>query len=501
MGERSTHNSPTYHTNGSGLARGMARTIKETKREETAAWDEEGIRLQEARRKGGLFDVTSEDAAYFKVWSPALERNSKGAWLQCRIPEDECSGKTDACRHSYARGTWRHERQQKAGAEENPQKHISETRRRVRLPQRSGEWAHRSKETPCKSRLPRPRSTMSGTSLPSWDSNKVKTKSEVVQQAKTAKDEARLHQFGRKMLTSTVRRMYTCVGKIVRRSAHRGLRRPRELVSLRQSRRTVQAPGSRTRSAHGCLKLFDILQHTRGEMPTGGHPEQEGKEEQDTFSNEKTVKTFWSRSGGFIYRHHELHRRKQYIADETTFTIPLKCVNVWGEREQSSTTLPNTRRTIVGMMREKVLFSEEVCTQNTHPQRAWRTIQSSHKHEHEMRACGSRAERLRCLSCSIFVRIKESVIRSAMSSPCWSLPHISLPVYHNTKHHLDSTTFSKTTLYTKNHSRKNVFQKLPGRKATQENHSRSSIMRVAETCAQTLTHVMSLTSLRPKRLR
>ena len=31
------------------------------------------------------------------------------------------------------------------------------------------------------------------------------------------------------------------------------------------------------------------------------------------------------------------------------------------------------------------------CTQSTHPQRASRTIQSSHKHEHEMRACGSRA--------------------------------------------------------------------------------------------------------------
>ena len=47
-----------------------------------------------------------------------------------------------------------------------------------------------------------------------------------------------------------------------------------------------------------------------------------------------------------------------------------------------------------------------------------------------MRACGSRAEQLRCLSCSIFVRIKESVIRSALSSPCWSLPHLlssSLP--------------------------------------------------------------------------
>ena len=47
-----------------------------------------------------------------------------------------------------------------------------------------------------------------------------------------------------------------------------------------------------------------------------------------------------------------------------------------------------------------------------------------------MRACGSRAEQLRCLSCRIFVRIKESVIRSAMSSPCWSPPQFlssSLP--------------------------------------------------------------------------
>ena len=49
-----------------------------------------------------------------------------------------------------------------------------------------------------------------------------------------------------------------------------------------------------------------------------------------------------------------------------------------------------------------------------------------------MRACGSGAEQLRCLSCSIFVRIKESVIRSAMSSPCWSPPHLlpSSPPQH-----------------------------------------------------------------------
>ena len=44
-----------------------------------------------------------------------------------------------------------------------------------------------------------------------------------------------------------------------------------------------------------------------------------------------------------------------------------------------------------------------------------------------MRACGSR-----CLSSVIFVRLKESVVRSAMSHPCWSVPHLltSSPSQH-----------------------------------------------------------------------
>ena len=74
--------------------------------------------------------------------------------------------------------------------------------------------------------------------------------------------------------------------------------------------------------------------------------------------------------------------------------------------------------------------------------------------------------------------------------PCHPLAGLyhtfSFPVCHNRQHHLDSTTFSKTTLYTKNHSRKNLFPKLPGRKATLKNHSRTSIKRVAETRAKTL---------------
>ena len=51
-----------------------------------------------------------------------------------------------------------------------------------------------------------------------------------------------------------------------------------------------------------------------------------------------------------------------------------------------------------------------------------------------MRACGSR-----CLSCSIFVRLKEPVIKSAMSHPLAGLFHISsLPVHHSTQQYLDS---------------------------------------------------------------
>ena len=110
-----------------------------------------------------------------------------------------------------------------------------------------------------------------------------------------------------------------------------------------------------------------------------------------------------------------------------------------------------------------------------------------------MRACGSTAEQLRCLSCSIFVRIQESVVRSAMSSPCWSLPHLSSSPHHEAppgQHDLlqDDTVhrepLSKTT-----------WSKTP------KNPSRTSIMRVADACAQTLPQVVCPRSLRPKSLR
>ena len=79
--------------------------------------------------------------------------------------------------------------------------------------------------------------------------------------------------------------------------------------------------------------------------------------------------------------------------------------------------------------------------------------------------------------------------------PCHFLAglfHIfSLPVHHNTKHHLDSTTFSKTTLYTGH-----LFQNQYSRQAELMNRSRTSTTRVAETSATYLPQVMSPKSLR-----
>ena len=104
----------------------------------------------------------------------------------------------------------------------------------------------------------------------------------------------------------------------------------------------------------------------------------------------------------------------------------------------------------------------------------------------------------RCLSCSIFVRMKivchpVSHVATLLASPQKKLT-FSHPVH--TKHHLGSTTFSKTTLHTEN-----LFQELHGRKATLKNSSRTSSTRVAETCEQTLPQVMSPKSLQPRSLR
>ena len=67
----------------------------------------------------------------------------------------------------------------------------------------------------------------------------------------------------------------------------------------------------------------------------------------------------------------------------------------------------------------------------------------------------------------------------------------SLPAHQNTKHNLDNTTFSKTTLHTGH-----LFQNLCSRQAALMNRTRTSIARVAETRAAPLPQFMSPQSLR-----
>ena len=61
----------------------------------------------------------------------------------------------------------------------------------------------------------------------------------------------------------------------------------------------------------------------------------------------------------------------------------------------------------------------------------------------------------------------------------------SLPIHHITKHHLHSTTCSKTTLYTEH-----FFQTLFTRQAALKNRSRTSIARVGETRATLLPQII-----------
>ena len=56
-----THASLQYNTSRYDLGRGVAHTIKETKQEEIAAWNDEQTGSQEVHRKKGIFNVSLED--------------------------------------------------------------------------------------------------------------------------------------------------------------------------------------------------------------------------------------------------------------------------------------------------------------------------------------------------------------------------------------------------------------------------------------------------------
>ena len=100
---------------------------------------------------------------------------------------------------------------------------------------------------------------------------------------------------------------------------------------------------------------------------------------------------------------------------------------------------------------------------------------------------------LRFKNCSVII-VRMKTVQSS-GQPCHLLVGLfnifSLPVHHNTKHHLDSTTSSKTTLHTEH-----LFQNTYSRQAALKNRSRTPIPRVAGTRATPLPHFLSPTSLR-----
>ena len=76
--------------------------------------------------------------------------------------------------------------------------------------------------------------------------------------------------------------------------------------------------------ADGSLKLFDLPNPLRGEMPARRTPEQDEKEQEGQhFSKKKNGDYFWTMSGDIKYRHHEAHRATLCVPDETTVPIPL----------------------------------------------------------------------------------------------------------------------------------------------------------------------------------
>ena len=103
-----------------------------------------------------------------------------------------------------------------------------------------------------------------------------------------------MHQVGKKVLPG-IFVGYVSRARMVRRLAHCGLRRPRELASEIHVKRfkhweVAQEAKLLFPCADRSLKLFDLPPCPRGEVPATGNPEQDEKEEEDTVFDEQNGK-------------------------------------------------------------------------------------------------------------------------------------------------------------------------------------------------------------------
>ena len=103
-----------------------------------------------------------------------------------------------------------------------------------------------------------------------------------------------MHQVSKKVLPGIFVGYVSRAG-MVRRLAHCGLRRPRELASEIHVKRfkhweVAQEAKLLSPCADRSLKLFDLPPYPRGEVPATGNPEQDEKEEEDTVFDEQNGK-------------------------------------------------------------------------------------------------------------------------------------------------------------------------------------------------------------------
>ena len=81
-----------------------------------------------------------------------------------------------------------------------------------------------------------------------------------------------------------------------------------------------------TNAQQSILSASDI--HVKRFKHTGRRtPDQDDKEEEDGIMEEENGTHLCNTSDDFILCHHDVHRTKLYVPDETTFSIPLKYVD------------------------------------------------------------------------------------------------------------------------------------------------------------------------------
>ena len=167
----------------------------------------------------------------------------------------------------------------------------------------------------------------------------------------TAKDQSRIHQFGKKVLPGLFLGYALYAGRILKGDVlvadleemetmsaseiYSKRLNAKEVVFPKQGEFTFPIADGRIKTLGGDqdLRTSTLVRHRpiQGESNIDFLGESEGSlpQPQDSFPDAgEAINDFWSMSGNFIYRHHVEPRVKLYSPREESFPIPLKYIDV-----------------------------------------------------------------------------------------------------------------------------------------------------------------------------